>query len=117
MEFWVLILTLWAFYVWVRSRTRRQKEDERFANVINALNRLEPRLRDLTKLETRVAELEHRLATPGSAATTATPVQPPVAAAPPKPPTPKPVELPPPVPLPPAPEIPKPPAPPPPASP
>ena len=60
MEFWVLILTVWAFYRWVQSRIRRQKEDERFARVIEALNKLEPRLKDLTKLETRVHELEQR---------------------------------------------------------
>ena len=30
------------------------EEDERFARVIEALNKLEPRLKDLTKLETRV---------------------------------------------------------------
>jgi uncharacterized membrane protein len=109
MEFWVLILTLWTFFVWVQSRIRRQKEDERFANVINALNRLEPRLNDLKKLETRVTELEGSLASSAPPAPTA--AQPPVAAAPLQPPAPKPVELPPPVPLPPAPEIPKPPAP------
>ena len=40
MEFWVVILTVWAFYRWVQSRIRRQKEDERFANGIEALNRL-----------------------------------------------------------------------------
>ena len=109
MEFWVLILTLWAFYVWVQSRIRRQKEDERFGRVIEALNHLEPRLNEVKKLETRVAELEHRLAT--SASTVSVPSQPPVAAAPPQPPAPKPVELPPSVPLPLKIEIPKPPTP------
>jgi|SRR5579883_758965 hypothetical protein len=94
MEFWILILTIWAFYAWVQSRIRRQKEDERFANVINALNRLEPRLNDLKKLETRLAELEHRLASP---APPPAPTQPSAAPATP-PPTLKPVELPPPVP-------------------
>src|SRR5580704_16181906 len=62
MEFWVLILTVWAFYRWVQSRIRRQKDDERFARVVEALNKLEPRLKDLHKLETRVHELENRLA-------------------------------------------------------
>src|SRR5271170_658777 len=62
MEFWVLILTIWAFYRWVQSRIRRQKDDERFARVIEALNKLEPRQKDLAKLETRVQELEQRLA-------------------------------------------------------
>jgi Predicted membrane protein (DUF2339) len=108
MEFWVLILTLWAFYVWVQSRIRRQKEDERFANVINALNRLEPRLSDLKKLETRVAELEHRLASPPPAVPAAE--QKPAGSLAPPSLAPKPVELPPPAP--PAAEVPKSPAPP-----
>jgi hypothetical protein len=63
-EFWIVILTLWAFYRWVASRIRRQKEDERFARVVEALNRLEPRLKDINKLESRVKELEQRLASP-----------------------------------------------------
>lgn len=76
MEFWVLILTVWAFYCWVQSRIRRQKEDERFARVIEALNKLEPRLNDLTKLETRVHELEHRLAASLPASQPPAPVSP-----------------------------------------
>ncbi len=76
MEFWVLILTVWAFYRWVQSRIRRQKEDERFMRVIEALNKLEPRLKDLTKLETRVHELEHRLATSLPASQPPAPVSP-----------------------------------------
>lgn len=76
MEFWVLILTVWAFYRWVQSRIRRQKEDERFARVIEALNKLEPRLKDLTKLETRVHELEHRLAASLPASQPPAPVSP-----------------------------------------
>src|SRR5271166_3417381 len=104
MEFWVLILTLWAFYRWVHSRIRRQKEDERFARVVEALNKLEPRLKDITKLETRVHELEHRLAT---AATPPIPAQQPVAPAP-SAPEPKPVEPPIAIKLPPTPEISKP---------
>jgi len=90
MEVWVLILTIWAFYRWVQSRIRRQNDDARFANVIEALNRLEPRLNELKKLEARVRELEQRLtATIPPAAT-----QPAVAPTPP-PPAAKPVELPP----------------------
>src|SRR5271166_6273019 len=107
MEFWVLILTLWAFYRWVHSRIRRQKEDERFARVVEALNKFEPRLKDITKLETRVHELEHRLAT---ASAPPTPAQQPVALAP-SAPEPKPVEPPVAIKLPPTLEIPKPPEP------
>ncbi len=76
MEFWVLILTVWAFYRWVQSRIRRQKEDERFARVIEALNKFEPRLNDLTKLETSVHELEHRLAASLPASQPPAPVSP-----------------------------------------
>src|SRR5467141_1264753 len=86
MEFWILILTAWAFYGWVQSRIRRQKDDERFARVVEALNKLEPRLKDLHKLETRVHELESRLAT----AAPPTPARQPVAPPPPSP-EPKPV--------------------------
>src|SRR5215472_12256266 len=92
MEFWVLILTLWAFYRWVQSRIRRKKEDERFANVIEALNCLEPRLNDLKKLESRVAELERHFAT--SAPPTATAVSPRATTASPPPPAREPVDVP-----------------------
>ena len=108
MEFWVLILTLWAFYRWVQSRIRRQKDDERFANVVEALNKLESRFKGLTKLETRVHELEQRLASSAPAPQPVAPVFPS--------PAPKPVEHPAPVTLPPSLEIPAPPAPPPPAA-
>jgi hypothetical protein len=90
MEFWVLILTLWSFYRWVQSRIRRQKDDERFARVIDALNKFEPRLKDLAKLESRVHQLEQQpaSASPAPASTlqpavptppssTAKPVEPP----------------------------------------
>jgi len=106
MEFWILILTVWAFYGWVQSRIRRQKDDERFARVVEALNKLEPRLKDLHKLESRVHELENRLA----ASTTPVPAQQPAVSAPPSP-EPEPVEPPRSIKLPPSVEIPKPPAP------
>ena len=76
MEFWVLILTVWAFFRWVLTRIRRRKEDERFANVIEALNKFEARFRDVTRLEKRVQELEQKLASSGTAA--APPAPPPV---------------------------------------
>ena len=106
MEFWILILTVWAFYRWVQSRIHRKKDDERFARVVEALNKLEPRLKDLHKLETRVHELETRLAT----TTPPAPVQQPAAPVPP-PVEPKPVETPISVKIPPSLEIPKPPSP------
>src|SRR5215470_8403548 len=98
MEFWILILFIAVFSLWVQSRLRRRNEDQRFANVIEALNRLEPRLNELKKLETRVRELEQHLASTTQPAS----MQPPAASAP-SPPAPKPVELPPPVTLPPPP--------------
>jgi len=99
MEFWVLILTLWALYRWVHSRIQRGKEDERFARVIEALNRFESRLGDLKKLETRVAELEQRLASSAPQFPAAEkPLITPAPTAP--PPAPKPVEFPPAVPVP-----------------
>jgi hypothetical protein len=106
MEFWILILTVWAFYGWVQSRIRRQKDDERFARVVEALNKLEPRLKDLHKLETRVHELESQLATAAFAA----PAQQLAAPAPPLD-EPKPIKTPISVQTPPSLEIPKPPAP------
>lgn len=114
MEFWIFLLFIGVFSLWVQSRLRRQKEDERFANVIEALNRIEPRLNDVKKLETRVRELEQHLA--ASAPPTAQPSVPqpsapqtsaPVSPAPPTPPPPPPpksVELPPPVKIPPPPQ-------------
>ena len=77
MEFWVLILTVWAFFRWVLTHLRRRKEDERFANVVEALNQFEARFREVTRLEKRVHELEEKLASSGSAAAppTATAIQ------------------------------------------
>ncbi|HXH65829.1 MAG TPA: DUF2339 domain-containing protein [Candidatus Limnocylindrales bacterium] len=106
MEFWILILTVWAFYRWVQSRFHRQKEDERFARIVEALNKLEPRLKDLHKLESRVHELETRLTIPVPPAPAQQTVTGLPAAA-----EPKPVEPPAPVKLPPSLEIPRPPAP------
>ncbi len=76
MEFWVLILTVWAFFRWVLTRIRRRKEDERFANVIEALNKFETRFKDVARLEKRIQELEQKLASSGTAA--APPAPPPV---------------------------------------
>ena len=61
MEFWILILTLWAFYRWVQSRIRSKSEDERFARVIESLNLLEARQDRFNNLEARIQELERRL--------------------------------------------------------
>jgi hypothetical protein len=56
MEFWVLILTLWAFARWLQMRHWRQRDDERFERVIDALNRGQAKIESLEK---RIRELEH----------------------------------------------------------
>jgi len=61
MEFWVFILTVWAFIRWWQLRTWRQKEDERFARAIDALNRGEKRIESLEK---RIQDLEHPVIAP-----------------------------------------------------
>src|SRR5271157_6051813 len=66
MEFWILILTLWAFYRWVQSRIRRKREGERFARVIDSLNRLEAKQERFNSFEARVQELERRLVSPST---------------------------------------------------
>jgi uncharacterized membrane protein len=102
MEFWVVVLTVWVFFRWVQSRIQRKKDDERFARVIEALNKVDASQKQFKALESRIQELERRLA--GA----------PVAAAPEPPvrveletPTEKPVEKPAPVKIPPWPEVPK----------
>jgi len=85
MEFWILILTVWAFYRWVQSRIHRQKDDERFSRVVEALNKLEPRLKDLQKLENRVHELETRLVSAPSTPPAQSPVSRPSTPSEPKP--------------------------------
>src|SRR5215472_1408454 len=110
MEFWILILFIAVFSLWVQSRLRRRNEDQRFANVIEALNRLEPRLNELKKLQTRVQELEQRLTGAATPPTTSPSTQQPAGSQPSVPATPpaQPVELPLPVTIPPPPQIPKP---------
>jgi len=56
MEFWVLILTLWAFARWLQMRHWRQKDDERFERLIDVLNRGQAKIETLEK---RLRELEH----------------------------------------------------------
>jgi Predicted membrane protein (DUF2339) len=103
MEFWVFILTLWAFYRWMHFRIHRQKEDERFARVIETLNRHEARLDNVKKLEARVHELERRVTEAASAPVV---TQSPVSSVPPSP-APEPVKPAQPIAVPPTLEIPK----------
>src|SRR5580704_15551617 len=62
MEFWIFLLAVWIFVEWMLRRRDRQKNDERFANVINALNRAEKDFQELKRLSARVAELEKQAA-------------------------------------------------------
>jgi uncharacterized membrane protein len=62
MEFWIFVLTLWAFFRWVQSRVWRKRDDERFARVIEALNKIDGRQNQFKTLESRIQELERRLA-------------------------------------------------------
>jgi len=65
MEIWVFILTVWAFVHWLQTRSRRQREDERFERVIDALNRGQAKIESLEK---QIHELERRVAAGPAAA-------------------------------------------------
>jgi uncharacterized membrane protein len=82
MEFWIFILTLWAFFRWVQSHVWRKKDDERFARVIEALNKIDGRQNQFKSLESRIQELEWRLANASAPPTSeaSTPTAPIVAA-------------------------------------
>ena len=77
MLIWVLILTVWAFVRWFQQRQWRQQDDERFARVIDALNRGQAKLEALEK---RIHELERRALwpAPGVETTTRPVVAPPI---------------------------------------
>jgi uncharacterized membrane protein len=66
MEFWVVVLTMWAFFRWVQSRIQRKKDDERFARVIEALNKVDASQKQFGTLADRIQELERCLAAPGA---------------------------------------------------
>jgi hypothetical protein len=87
MEFFVFVLFVWLFAEWMLRRHYQRKNDERFTNIVAALNRAERDFNELKKLPARIADLEKRLAekeaTAGSAATAPPPVAEP--SAPPKP--------------------------------
>lgn len=81
MEFWILLLIVWAIYRTFAGAIRRRKDDERFERVVNALNQMEARLKDLKKLETRIDKLEKGQAEAGQSEK-AQPHMPPVEPAP-----------------------------------
>lgn len=77
MEFWVFVLAVWLFAEWMLRRHYQHKNDERFANIVAALNRAERDFNELKKLPARVAELEKNAAAapvaPAAPAQTAAP--------------------------------------------
>lgn len=82
MEIWILILTLWAFARWLQMRIWRQKNDQRFGRVIDALNRGQAKIENLEK---RIRELENRvIAAPAGPATAEAPSAAPLPPAAPK---------------------------------
>ena len=80
MEFWVFVLFVWLFVEWMLRRHYQKKNDERFTNIVAALNRAERDFNELKKLPARVAELEKR----ASAATAAPPASAPAPVSEPK---------------------------------
>ena len=77
MEFWIFVLAVWLGVEWLRRRHYQRKNDERFANLVDGLNRVQREISELKKSAARVTELEKRPAAPEagaqSAATVATP--------------------------------------------
>src|ERR1039458_2716780 len=76
MEFWIFVLAVWLGVEWLRRRHYQRKNDERFANLVDGLNRVQREISELKKSAARVTELEKRPAAPEagaqSAATVAT---------------------------------------------
>lgn len=72
MPFWIFLLAVWILVEWILRLRDRQRNDQRFTNVINTLNRAEQDFRELKKLTARVSELEKQLAArPGEEGTNA----------------------------------------------
>jgi uncharacterized membrane protein len=72
MAFWIFLLAVWILAEWTLRLRDRQRNDKRFKNVIDTLNRAEQDFRELKKLTARVAELERQLASrPGQEAAAA----------------------------------------------
>ncbi|MGH9573591.1 MAG: DUF2339 domain-containing protein [Candidatus Acidiferrales bacterium] len=62
MPFWIFLLAAWIFAEWLMRRSDRRKNDERFSNLINALNIAEKDFQELKRLTSRVATLEKQVA-------------------------------------------------------
>ncbi len=80
MEFWIFVLAVWLVAEWLMRRSYQRRNDERFANIVDALNRVERDFGELKKLVARLADSERRPATHEGVAPPAT-----VVAAPPPP--------------------------------
>jgi uncharacterized membrane protein len=63
MEFWIFVLAVWLVAEWLMRRSYQRRNDERFANIVDALNRGERDFGELKKLVARVADSEKRSAT------------------------------------------------------
>jgi len=74
MEFFVFVLAVWLTAEWLLRRHYQQKNDKRFSNIVDALNRAEREFNELKKLAARVTELEKRPAAPDAGAQHAAPV-------------------------------------------
>lgn len=61
MPFWIFLLAVWILVEWMLRLGDRQRNDQRFTNLINTLQRAEQDFRELKKLTARVAELEKRI--------------------------------------------------------
>ncbi len=79
MPFWIFLLAAWIFAEWMMRRSDRRRNDQRFSNLINALNTAEKDFQELKRLTSRVAALEaqatslkteHEQAAPSEAAGT-----------------------------------------------
>lgn len=62
MPFWIFLLAVWIFAEWMMRRSDRRKNDQRFSNLINALNIAEKDFQELKRLTARVATLEKQVA-------------------------------------------------------
>jgi predicted membrane protein DUF2339 len=56
MGFWVFLLAVWLAAEWIIRRRYQQKSDERFSNLVDALNRMEREVNEIKKLAARVTE-------------------------------------------------------------
>lgn len=75
MPFWIFLLAVWIFAEWMMRRSDRQKNDQRFANLVNTLNLAERDFKELKRLSSRVAALEKQVTQLAGDRATAAPIQ------------------------------------------